>query len=50
MAGPLRAPAQQDGAQPPTPPGICKGMTLGPLRSFLNAKECRKLPDQLVNQ
>lgn len=32
------------------PPGICEGMALGPLRSFLNAKECRKLPDQLVNQ
>lgn len=38
------------GAQPPTPPRNMKGDDSRPLRSFLNAKECRKLPDQLVNQ
>lgn len=37
--------SRPDGAQPPLE--YERGMTL---RSFLNAKECRKLPDQLVNQ
>lgn len=49
---PLHTIAGPDGPQlltPPAPPNT-KGDDSRPLRSFLNAKECRKLPDQLVNQ
>lgn len=51
-AGPLRAPARRPagrGAASRSPRNM-KGDDSRPLRSFLNAKECRKLPDQLVNQ